>query len=252
MDPLNKSGKYKPQGIATLFTKEELKKYFINFLVLIGGIEVFIFFITFLGNLGADKGPFPWKEYSLAAFITPVFMIFFLGISIFAFNKYMFEKQTIDHADPYHSIGENERDGNSGKIKSILNLMRYIPFLLCLIFLIIGAIIIYKIDVILHYAGIAGEATFKYLAIFIAVILAVAAIFGMVWLILSYKLRKNNLTYRYEYKKEVMKEMGLILIDDHTVINDKGEIVSCGNKDFIELNGSSDKELTLLPSPHEK
>ena len=248
---MTEPSKNKLKGVVSLFSKEELKKYFINFIILIGAVEFFIFFISFIGNLGPDKGPFPWKAYSLAAFTAPVIIIFLLGISVAAFNRYMFEKKGNADADQTDPLQKYEQRGYAIKINSILHFMRHIPLLPGLLFLIIGAIIIYKIDTIIRFAGLAGEATIRYAMVFLAVALILATILGLVWLTINYKLRKKTLEQRYEYKTKVMKHAGLIFLDDNTVIDNKGTIVIDGNKNIIELQSLSNNDIPFLPSSAE-
>ncbi|MBC2745372.1 MAG: hypothetical protein HGJ93_20750, partial [Desulfosarcina sp.] len=72
--------KEKHTGLASLFDGVELKSFFINYLWFIVAVEILIFLVSFLGNLGPDKGPFPWKFYFYVSFITPVAITFLLGV----------------------------------------------------------------------------------------------------------------------------------------------------------------------------
>jgi hypothetical protein len=82
--------KEKHSGLATLFDGVELKSFFINYLWFIIAVEILIFLVSFLGILGPDKGPFPWKFYFYVSFITPVAITFLLGVFILAFNQFIF------------------------------------------------------------------------------------------------------------------------------------------------------------------
>jgi hypothetical protein len=82
--------KDKQTGLASLFDGVELKSFFINYLWFIVAVEILIFLVSFLGNLGPDKGPFPWKFYFYVSFITPVAITFLLGVFILAFNQFIF------------------------------------------------------------------------------------------------------------------------------------------------------------------
>ena len=82
--------KEKQSGLATLFDGVELKSFFINYLWFIVAVEILIFLVSFLGNLGPNKGPFPWKFYFYVSFVTPVAITFLLGVFILAFNQFIF------------------------------------------------------------------------------------------------------------------------------------------------------------------
>ena len=56
-------------GIASILERTEIKEYFDTLVILIGGVEFVIFIAHFVGSLGPDKGPFPWKQYFFISFI---------------------------------------------------------------------------------------------------------------------------------------------------------------------------------------
>jgi hypothetical protein len=58
----------------------------------------------------------------------------------------------------------------------------------------------------------------------LGVVLAVATVFGFVWLFMKYKLEKMKC--RYEYKRDVMTNLGLLVIDDYTLINHDGQVIT--------------------------
>ncbi|MCK5680570.1 hypothetical protein KAI46_07150, partial [bacterium] len=84
-----------PKGIATLFEKEEIKDLFRTYLITICVIEGFIFFVSFLSQMGPETVPFPWKSYFFAAFIVPLTITFLLGIIVISFDRYIFGHQEI-------------------------------------------------------------------------------------------------------------------------------------------------------------
>jgi hypothetical protein len=51
-------------------------------------------------------------------------------------------------------------------------------------------------------------------------------IFLIFWLYWQFKLQKFNIQREWEYKQRVIETSGLIILDDNTVFNKKGEIVS--------------------------
>ena len=55
----------------------------------------------------------------------------------------------------------------------------------------------------------AGERAAFYLLIALGVLLAVAAIFAMVWMYLSYRLRREKLNHQYQYRTDVAERLGM-------------------------------------------
>ena len=51
-------------------------------------------------------------------------------------------------------------------------------------------------------------------------------IFLIFWLYWQFKLQKFNIQREWEYKQRVIETSGLIILDDNTVFNQKGEVVS--------------------------
>ena len=100
--------KIKQKGIASLFDKEELKKFFKNYLILIAIAETFVFFVSFVSQLGPDNTPFPWESYFFAAFIIPIAITFLLGVCIMGFNTYLFGEESEEGELTYAFDGDDE------------------------------------------------------------------------------------------------------------------------------------------------
>jgi hypothetical protein len=58
------------------------------------------------------------------------------------------------------------------------------------------------------------------------VLVAGALIFLIFWLYWQFKLQKFNIQREWEYKQKVIETSGLIILDDNTVYNKEGEIIS--------------------------
>ena len=58
----------------------------------------------------------------------------------------------------------------------------------------------------------------------LAALLAVASVFGLVWMILNYQLQKKSMAYHHDYRRDVAARMGLIILDDQTVIDNNGNV----------------------------
>jgi hypothetical protein len=212
------------KGIATLFEREELKDLFIKYLILIGVIEGFIFFVSFISQLGPENVPFPWKSFFFAAFIVPLTITFLLGIIVLGFDRYLYGHQPDDSGGGHLSAAE--RQSRIQKFHAVIYVIRQIPFLLGLLLLVILAAVGYKLDEILAVIGHIGEETVFYVSIALAVILGAALIMGLIWMFMSYNLRKKSMEYQYQYKKDVVEQTGMIILDDERIMDREGKLLS--------------------------
>ncbi|MBN2645694.1 MAG: hypothetical protein JXR59_09510 [Desulfuromonadaceae bacterium] len=213
------------KGIAALFEREELKDLFIKYLILIGVIEGFIFFVSFLSQLGPENVPFPWKSFFFAAFIVPLTITFLLGVIVLGFDRYLYGHTPADHSG-HTGLSAVEQQSRIHKFHAVMYVIRQIPFLMGLLLLVVLSAVVYKLDVILAIIGHVGEQTAHYLSIALAVILGAGLIMGLVWMFMSYNLRKKSMEYQYQYKKDVVERTGLILLDDDRVMDQKGNLLT--------------------------
>lgn len=233
---MEKEHKRPAKGVAALFDITEIKSFLKNYLVLIGIIEVCIFSACFISQLGPGTTPFPWKTYFFAAFIIPVAITFLLGIFVMGFNKYLFG-ETDSVEQPVELYPELNEKNYLAKFQAFLNTIQQVPFLISLLLLGIVSGIIYKIDEIVAFISRAGERSAQYLLVSLGVVLFSAAVFAFVWMLLAYKLKKTAMQYKHQYRHEVAKHLGIIIMEDNTVIDQKGNVIS-----NPVLPGSSDAE----------
>ncbi len=229
------SGRQQAKGVAALFEKEELKDILRCYLGTIFVIEGFIFFVSFLSQIGPESVPFPWKSYFFAAFIIPLTITFLLGIIILSFDRYIFGHQNISDEVSNIFQAASETRSRIQKFHASLFVIRQFPFLLGLLSLLVLSVTAYKLNDILVVVGHVGERTAHYLFIGLAVLLAIAVVIGLIWMFLSYNLRKKTLEYEFQYKKEVIEKTGLILIGADRVMNSDGRMLSFNN--LRELTG---------------
>lgn len=80
-----KKGGVKRKGVASLFDDYEIKDLFRRYIQLLIVVEVLIFLVCWVYQLGLDQVavtgapvdvPFPWKAYFLVAFSAPVALTF--------------------------------------------------------------------------------------------------------------------------------------------------------------------------------
>lgn len=212
------------KGVASLFSQVEIKHFLKNYLIFIGIVEALIFFVSFIGQLGPETKGFPWKSYFFAAFIIPVAITFLLGIFVAGFNKYLYGQ------NPLYDENAFTEDPDAGKAtlrtQAFLRTIRQLPFLFILVLLGLGAGIVYKIEDIFAFIARFGEKSAQYLLVSLGVLLAVGAFFAIIWMVLNYKLQKKAIDFRHQYKNEVIRRLGLVILDDDTVLNQEGEILS--------------------------
>ncbi len=215
-----------PRGLASLFEKHEIKELFRSYLIIICVIEGFIFFVSFLSQLGPETVPFPWKSYFFAAFSVPLAITFLLGIIVISFDRYIFGHQTFPRelGDLFQSASETR--SRIHKFHAFLYVIRQVPFLVGLLSLVALSGIAYKLDDILAVIGHAGERTAHYLFIGLGAVFAVAVVVGLIWLFLNYNLRKKTLEFEYQYKKDVVEKTGLILLGNDRVMDQQGNMLS--------------------------
>jgi hypothetical protein len=234
------------KGIAALFEKEEIKGLFRTYLISICVIEGFIFFVSFLSQMGPETVPFPWKSYFFAAFIIPLTITFLLGIIVISFDRYIFGHQGIGSEinDLFQTASETR--SRIHKFHAFLYVIRQVPFLFGLITLVALSGIAYKLDDILAVIGDVGGRTAHYLLIGLSVVFGVAVIVGLIWMFLSYSLRKKTLEYQYQYKKDVIDKTGLVIIGEDRMMDREGRFISFGQAQQLIQKPTDDDEKTLV------
>lgn len=221
------------KSLGSLFDDEERKHLFKKYLAFLGWLEVLIFVITWLWQLG-DKGydrfgpienPFPWKIYFLISFLAPVAVTFLLGIIIAGFNKYIADSdESLDRKIDLTKI----TGGKYHRAYHFLEYLRNAPFLALLLLLAIGITIFYNFDSIMSFITAVGEKSVRIGLMAGAVILGILSILGMIVLFLNYSLKKKSMDY--QYKSQIARELGLIILDDNTVLDRDGKLLVKGEK----------------------
>lgn len=231
-------------GIAALLEKGEIKEYLDTLFLLIGGIEFVIFLAHFIASIGPEKKAFPWKQYFFISFISPVGLIFIIGLIVIGFNYYLYGNK-----DFSFSLEESPLVGSKIKkfghsFRFLLSVIQQVPVLAGLFFLGIGSVILFKLDVILQVLGHVGERTAFYLFIILCVFVAGGLIFLLFFLYYKFKLHKYQIRQQWEFRQKVVETTGLIILDNNKVFNKKGEIVS--NDGMIEDGKAPEKKIPLL------
>ncbi|PLX82920.1 MAG: hypothetical protein C0616_01050 [Desulfuromonas sp.] len=225
----------KLHGLASLYTKKEIKKFLSGFVITLLVVEGLIFFFCYISFLGGQVETFPWKAYLLAAFLSPVAITFLVGMMAYGFNRYMFERSGSES-----QVFEESTDG--GRFDLFLSSIQRVPFLLSLLLLVAGGGVIFKLDAIAAFMLNAGEQVARSLLILVGAILGVATLVGLVWMFLSYRLRRQRLELLHDYRKDVMQRTGMIMLEDETVIDSEGKVVK-----VPDMPRGAGQGMTLLP-----
>ncbi|MDY0189916.1 MAG: hypothetical protein RBR22_04200 [Desulfuromonas sp.] len=234
------------KGMAALFEREELKDLFMKYLILIGVIEGFIFFVSFISQLGPENVPFPWKSYFFAAFIVPLTITFLLGVIVLGFDRYLYGHQPSE-ASAGTGLSPAEQQGRIHKFHSFIYVIRQVPFMLGLLVLVVLSGVAYKLDGILAVIGHVGAETAHYALVVLSVVLGVGTLLGLVWMIMSYNLRKKAMEYQYQYKKDVVDKTGMIILENDRVMDKQGKLISHDDVARIEnkKDGKADDAILI-------
>jgi hypothetical protein len=245
----NKLKKGKLVGVAGLFDEIQLRSYFLNYLYIVVGIEVLIFLITYIGSITPTEQLFPWKLYFFLAFTVPVAFTFLLGILVLAFNYFCFGNSDANEKDETLVAGNQENKSYLLKFNSLVYSTRKLPFLFIMLLLLIGAMIAYKMDVILMFVVNASEKMVQYLLVVGGVLLVAGIVCGGIWLFINYKLRKKHMDYQYQYRNQVMERLEILVMDDHTVVKKDGEVINLAGSKMIAAGASGKQKFQVLPGP---
>lgn len=124
-----------------------------------------------------------------------------------------------------------------GRIARAANFCFQLPFLLTLLLLGIFIGVVYNIGAIMEYLARFGEAAAKIALVALGCILVAGTIFGVVRMVLNYKLRKKNM--EYDYKREVMERLGIAILDEQTMVDSRGQVLASKQIDVTSADASA-------------
>jgi hypothetical protein len=158
--------------------------------------------------------------------MAPVVLMFIIGLIVIGFNYYLYgSQQSAFDLEESPFVGTKmKRFGHS--FKFLFSIIQQVPVLAGLFILGIGSVVLFKLDVILKVLGHIGEKTAFYLFILLCVLVSGGLIFLIFWLYWQFKLQRFNIQREWEYKQRVIETSGLIILDDNTVFNKEGEVIS--------------------------
>jgi hypothetical protein len=218
-----------PLGVAGSFGAAELKTFFVNYLTSMLVVEGLIFFVAFVYRLSGEAAVFPWRPYIFASFAVPLAITFVFGVILKTFNRYL--HRTPLEAGPQPPEGELLA---TGRLPRALGLLHQVPFLLSLLLLLLLLFALYHAGAIALFLTQVGEQALRYILLALGVVLAVAALGGLIWMLLSYRLRKARLESEYRYRREVMERTGLVILGEDRVVDREGRLLGPGGAPAVE------------------
>ena len=225
------------RGIAALYDDMERKNIFRKYLYFLGWVELGILLTCWLyqiGDSGQAEPVFPWRLYFLIAFLAPVAITFLLGTIVAGFNRYFAEPEQAEPVEPEFEAGENaEKTGKIQQLSRMVALVQKLPFLALLLLLGLQWRFSINWTPLERLVGNVGERSVKIVLIALGVILLLASIFAVILIILNYRLRKKAM--EYQYKAQVAERLGLVILEDNTVLNSSGKLLVNGRK-FKQVN----------------
>ena len=209
----------------------ERRYVFNSFLIVVALVEVFIFMVTAIWQI--DEGvlggpvkviPFPWKEYLFIAFATPLVMLFLFGVVVRGFQAFGPEAE--------EGTGQSGRDARGRRSHRWQFYLGLAAFLGLLILWFYGRQVLNLAALFLKTLGLAGS----YLLV---AVVALAALYFPLRLILKYRLQKKALEYQY-----------LVYLAEHhgVVLKDPKELGMPGLNE-LEEEPSPAEDQPLLPPP---
>jgi len=225
------------KGIASLFEERELKRFFKLYLYILFLLEILIFFISFLCQLEPIHIPFPWRYYLLASFLTPIVITFLLGVIVKSFNLFYFGLGVpVEESPAVDGVADNEKQA-SNKLHSSLQFFHQVPFLFMLLLLILMAIFVSQLDHVMAFVGVIGEEALVYGLTLLGILTFIGTVLACFWLVIRFKLEK--LRYQYEYKRDVMIQLGVLVTEDDQLLDHDGRVISLAKPTAKQIVQSS-------------
>lgn len=168
--------------------------------------------------------PFPWKEYLFIAFTTPLVMLFLFGVVVRGFQAFGPEA-----AEGAGQTGSDAHGRQSHRSQFYLGLAAFLGLLILWLY---GRQVLNLVALFLKALGLAGS----YLLV---AVVALAALYFPLRLILKYRLQKKALEYQY-----------LVYLAEHhgVVLKNPKELAAYSQKE-LEEEPSPVEHQPLLPPP---
>ncbi|MDY0131081.1 MAG: hypothetical protein RBR53_00260 [Desulforegulaceae bacterium] len=217
------------KGLFSLFSGRELKTFFKKYIVFIVVIEILIFMICWLyqiGAIGYDRfGPvessFPWKVYFITAFMVPVGITFMFGVFIVTFEHLFFHGRKINEKN-------KKREEKTIRLRQFLTFVFHSPFLAFVLVLGVILLLFLDFDRLSFFLESSSKNFFEGVKILLIGLSAGLTLVALGWLLFRYKLKRKEMDYLYRLK--LAEKTGVVWIEKDKVIEKDGKIIILGKK----------------------
>ncbi len=245
-----RKGKF--DGIANFFKESELKNLFLKYIQLIIVVEIVILIIMSAGYAANRDEPFPTKLYLFLAFGVPVAITFLLGTVIQAFGKYIYGDRLSHSGD--QEDGESTTHISSDATRYMLwGKINSAPYLIKILLFLIAVIFLFKLENMLGFIARTGSQAFDSLILVAVAVISGATLIGLIWMLAAFRLRNKQMDYHHQYRKEILDRLELMVLDNETIVDKKGNIIPIKNQKFIEETSVTvENEYNVLPKEIEE
>lgn len=244
-DVMAKFRKVKFNGIANFFKESELKSLFLKYIQLIIVVEVVILIIMLAGFAANRSEPFPTKLYLFLAFGIPLAITFLLGTVIQAFGKYVYGDSTSKNG---HQGDDSQNSAQIAPPGTGIRLWRKLsnaPYLVKILLFLIAVVLVFKLEDMLGFIARTGSQAFDSLILIMVALISAATLIGLIWMLAAFRLRNKQMDYHHQYRKDILERLELMVLDDETIIDKKGNIIPIKNKKLI-----GETSVTLVDEYH--
>ncbi|MEJ2040136.1 MAG: hypothetical protein P8X55_14565, partial [Desulfosarcinaceae bacterium] len=214
----------KVAGIAKFFTEMELKNLFLKYLQWIMLVEILLLFVMALGFAADGAKSFPTKLYLFLAFGIPLALTLILGLIIQVFEAYAF-KRRISTANPPDGSPLQQNPADSFEHQPAEKVMDLGAHLLKLTLLLVAAVLVYSLEDIFGFIARMGSRTLGVLQIVSITAIGAAAVLALLWMVIHFRLKSRQLEFQYRYRKQILDQLGVLLLENDTIIDSKGNTI---------------------------
>ncbi len=233
-------GNGKFTGIASFFKEPELKQLFLRYIQLVIFVEIIILIMILAGYAANKPEPFPTKLYLFLAFGVPLAITFLLGAVIQAFGKFIYGENASkkEHREESTSVvAAAPRWLGHGLWRTLVDA----PYLVKMLLFLAGIIFLFKLEDLLGFILKVGSQAFDSLILVGGLLIGGATLLGLAWMLVVYRLKNKQMDYQHQYRRDILEQLGFMILDDETVVDKSGNIVPTRE---LKQVGESDIELT--------
>jgi hypothetical protein len=228
---MENSLKQKLVGIAGLFNESELKNIFLKYIQFIIVVEIIILMMMLAGYAANRPAPFPTKLYLFLGFGVPLAITFLLGAMIQAFGKYVYGDRTSGLDKQNNGIAQLS---SNPTMNLLWGSLKAAPYLAKLVLFLMALSLVFYLEDMLGFMAKAGTQAFDSLIMVIIVLICGATLFGLFWAYALYRLKSKQMDYHQHYRKEILERLELMVLDDDTIVDKKGNLIPLKDLNSVE------------------